>query len=489
MLWDVSRRNEQAWQELSKTMGEGLRQEIMHAPTGVAMRQLMEDQVALITSLPLEAAQRVHRLVTEGLTDGDRGKSLVQEIMRTGDVTRSRAICIARTETSRASSVLTQARAQYVGSDSYIWRTANDALVRLPHRLMEGRVCSWANPPVVEKGKPPYHAGCIYNCFTGDTLVTHEDPIRVFRAFYNGPLVILKTGNTTVRVTPNHPIITTCGVVPAGSLKPGQNVLQMEFQPGNTVMADVDHKQVTFQHLFESDRFVVEAIPRAVFNLYGDAVQQHVDVVTHKSNLALHGSYGFQGIREEMVSSANSRVKLFGAVRIFAEVIKTLDACLLGMIHTLLGGPVVLNNLVSLCACAEWNTVAFEHFHDSSMHGFIPSGQGSGSHTTSVKLENFLLRQLAFIIGFVIFARTGQTQFPEFAAQQFIPDMDNFSSVPQGAALLHKAVCITDVSFEDYFGHVYTMETVKGYYGVSTAMFASKNCRCWPEPVIPDKFR
>jgi SPP1 gp7 family putative phage head morphogenesis protein len=164
MLWDVSRRNEQAWADLSRTMGQQLRKEIQTAPTGVAMQELMKIQVGLITSLPLEAAQRVQDMAIASLTEGTRGGNLIQEIMRSGAVSRSRAICIARTETARATSVLTQARAMHVGSDSYIWRTIRDANVRDSHQEMEGRVCSWANPPIVEKGKPPYHAGCIYNC-------------------------------------------------------------------------------------------------------------------------------------------------------------------------------------------------------------------------------------------------------------------------------------------------------------------------------------
>jgi SPP1 gp7 family putative phage head morphogenesis protein len=164
MLWDVSRRNEQAWVELSRTMGDTLRREIQQAPTGIAMRELLADQVHLITSLPLEAGERVHQLVQAGLTEGTRGGNVVHEIMRTGLVTRSRAVLIARTETARASSVLTQSRAQFVGSTDYIWRTARDANVRRSHQLMEGIVCSWAKPPVVDKGVLPYHAGCFPNC-------------------------------------------------------------------------------------------------------------------------------------------------------------------------------------------------------------------------------------------------------------------------------------------------------------------------------------
>jgi SPP1 gp7 family putative phage head morphogenesis protein len=163
MLWDVSRRNEQAWVELSKTMGRGIREEIASAPTGEALRLLMAEQVTLIKSLPLEAAQRVHELAINSIEYSSRGENIVKMIMASGEVSKSRATLIARTETSRATSVFTQVRATHIGSEGYIWRTSKDALVRPSHQKMEGRFVYWNQPPEVDPGKR-YHAGCFPNC-------------------------------------------------------------------------------------------------------------------------------------------------------------------------------------------------------------------------------------------------------------------------------------------------------------------------------------
>jgi SPP1 gp7 family putative phage head morphogenesis protein len=163
MLNDVSNRNEQAWFSLARQMGGALRREIQFAPTGQVMQQLMQDQVLLITSLPLEASQRVHQLVTESLHTSSRGENVVAEIMRTGEVTKSRAVLIARTETARATSTLMQARAEHVGSRGYIWRDAGDEIVRASHQKMNGVFVPWGTPPLVEPGKR-YHAGCFPNC-------------------------------------------------------------------------------------------------------------------------------------------------------------------------------------------------------------------------------------------------------------------------------------------------------------------------------------
>jgi SPP1 gp7 family putative phage head morphogenesis protein len=144
-------------------MGRALAREIKTAPTGLVMQQLMADQAALITSLPIEAAERIQRLATENLQYSSRGDEMIREIMRTGEVTKSRATLIARTETARATSVLTQARAQHVGSEGYIWRTAKDEIVRTSHRLMEGEYVRWDTMPRLSDGTRT-HAGCFFNC-------------------------------------------------------------------------------------------------------------------------------------------------------------------------------------------------------------------------------------------------------------------------------------------------------------------------------------
>lgn len=143
-------------------MGRSLRKEIEEAPTGEILEELLRLQVDLITSLPREAARRVQEIATGTLFSGARSDELRREILRTGDVTESRARLIARTETSRAAASLMQARAQHVGSDGYIWRTVKDFRVRHSHEHMEGQFVKWDDPPTLDNLTG--HAGCLPNC-------------------------------------------------------------------------------------------------------------------------------------------------------------------------------------------------------------------------------------------------------------------------------------------------------------------------------------
>jgi SPP1 gp7 family putative phage head morphogenesis protein len=165
MLLDIDRRDKVQWARHARTMSRAIREEIETAPTGDILRKLQDEQVTLIKSLPIQAAQRVHDIALKGITEGTRGEDIVANIMATGQVTQSRAECIARTETSRAASNFQQARAQYIGSKSYRWVSIGDVDVRRDHKELNGKTFDWNNPPVADKRSGARaHPGAIYNC-------------------------------------------------------------------------------------------------------------------------------------------------------------------------------------------------------------------------------------------------------------------------------------------------------------------------------------
>lgn len=160
------------WEHHARRMSDGMRRGVLTAPLGDAYRDLMEQQVSLIKSIPEQAAQRVHDLALEARAETGRGYAYIaSELLRTTDLNQARANLIARTETARAASVLTQVRAVFVGGTSYIWRSVGDARVRNvdgdpvgSHRLLNGTVQLWAKPPVAMKNGTTGHPGTVPNC-------------------------------------------------------------------------------------------------------------------------------------------------------------------------------------------------------------------------------------------------------------------------------------------------------------------------------------
>lgn len=151
------------WMRQSQAIGAGVKELINNTHIGSVMQDFIKRQVELITSLPVEAGFRVHDLARNALQTGQRPESIISEIMRSGEVTVSRAKLIARTECARASSVLTQTRALNIGATHAIWRTSKDESVRSSHKHMEGKVYSLTEPPELEDGTRTF-PGQIYQC-------------------------------------------------------------------------------------------------------------------------------------------------------------------------------------------------------------------------------------------------------------------------------------------------------------------------------------
>jgi SPP1 gp7 family putative phage head morphogenesis protein len=166
MLADIAQKDEQAWLRHSKRMAVAMQKELRTAPMGKIVTELRDRQVELITSIPLEAAQRAQNLAFEAATQTSaRAKEVAKLIQATEKVTENRAILIARTEIARSHAIIQEGRATWIGSESYIWRTLRDPQVRSDHKELEGQVFYWDQPPIADKrAGVRANPGCIYNC-------------------------------------------------------------------------------------------------------------------------------------------------------------------------------------------------------------------------------------------------------------------------------------------------------------------------------------
>ena len=161
----LNQQDYRAWQKAAAELGRGIDLELRNSNAiGRVMREIMSQQVELITSLPIEAGERVHKLVIEGISNSTRAEEIAKEIARSGEVTESRAMTIARTETTRGATAFTQARAEAIGSTSYIWRTVHDGRVRESHRKLDGKTFQWGSPPIAGENGERAQPGEIYNC-------------------------------------------------------------------------------------------------------------------------------------------------------------------------------------------------------------------------------------------------------------------------------------------------------------------------------------
>lgn len=147
----------------------------------------------LIKSMTSDVAKKVSRDMAKGEFEGKRPEELMEQVLaRWPTLTRAHAKLIARTETSKASTALTRARAESAGISWYIWKTSEDARVRGSHRHMDNVIVAWNDPPSPEalihmKNYGHYHAGEFPNCRCYPApLLNYEDVSWPHKVYYNG---------------------------------------------------------------------------------------------------------------------------------------------------------------------------------------------------------------------------------------------------------------------------------------------------------------
>lgn len=196
--------NQRTWREAAKKATKGkflyrLLMDELKQGTGNIIQQQVIENASLIRTLPSDVAEKVVQDVSENALKGARAES-IEKIIRdkTDQHTRASARLIARTETAKTQSALTKARCEQLGLRWYVWRTALDGnRVRLSHRIMEGVLVNWNNPPspeelVGEKYVGHYHAGNIWNCRCYSEPILEIDDIRFpARVYYNGQIVMM----------------------------------------------------------------------------------------------------------------------------------------------------------------------------------------------------------------------------------------------------------------------------------------------------------
>ena len=156
----------------------------------------IEENVSLIKTLPTDVAKKVTKDISDMALKGMRASEIAKVIReQTDKYSRASAKLIARTEVSKTTTALTKARCDNLDLHWYVWRTMEDGdRVRKSHRIMEGVLVNWNEPPspealAGEKSVGNYHAGNIWNCRCyPEPLIEIDDISWPHKVYTNGKI-------------------------------------------------------------------------------------------------------------------------------------------------------------------------------------------------------------------------------------------------------------------------------------------------------------
>lgn len=156
----------------------------------------IEENASLIKTLPTDVVKKVTKDISDMALKGMRASEIAKVIReQTDKYSRASAKLIARTEVSKTTTALTKARCDNLDLHWYVWRTMEDGdRVRKSHRIMEGVLVNWNEPPspealAGEKSVGNYHAGNIWNCRCyPEPLIEIDDISWPHKVYTNGKI-------------------------------------------------------------------------------------------------------------------------------------------------------------------------------------------------------------------------------------------------------------------------------------------------------------
>ena len=243
--------------------------------------------------------QKFTSAITQGILQGESIPRIVKRTESIFGANLSAAVRAARTACTcaeNAGRMDSYERATELGIEMVQeWVATMDSSTRETHRELDGQQVEVGEPwmtengPIEYPGDPAADPAETYNCFIGSTAAIPLGGVeRSFRRFYDGEVVAVKTARgVEFTCTPNHPILTTEGWIPAGELHEGDRLFVADLRRGFVgTEPDVEHVGSSIEAIHElASLFAVERVGGLAVNFHEDVIARNVDVVTEERPL------------------------------------------------------------------------------------------------------------------------------------------------------------------------------------------------------------
>lgn len=123
------------------------------------VNELTVSNIQLIKSIRTQYLDKVQNAVMQAMVQGALNKDLAEQLKKLGKDVESRAMLIARDQSSKLNAALTRARHEDVGIKKYMWSTSGDERVRASHAEKDGQIFEYTNPPA-DTGHPGHDVNC-----------------------------------------------------------------------------------------------------------------------------------------------------------------------------------------------------------------------------------------------------------------------------------------------------------------------------------------
>lgn len=467
--------------------GLSLKTTTLEGPVMDVFKASVAENVSLIKSIAQKSLADMQGAVMRSITTGNGLQDLVPFFARHEGVTLRRARNIANDQTRKAYNSLNKARMQQIGVRQFEWlHTGGSREPRPLHVAMSGNIYDFDHLPVIddktgERGIP----GQLPNCFTGDTEISLGNGcLNIWRYWHDGPVVtIMMEGGARLTCTPNHPIRAAAGWVRADEIQEGDNLVCCDFDDSGIVDAENTDIKTSFTKLFHAFEVHRHTSPGAQFNFHGDIPKGDVDCIS-AGDLLSNGFVpdGFEKLAQFALPGPDGG-SLYGRRGVNAEVFHAGRAGVTAQGPAFLGSHDAHTHFCGPAGIAQDDPLVRNDACDDLSRNTVSSRQGQNAIAVEIIAHDGNgagIGGLDAIDGGdgVAKPRTKRRRKSARAASKVAADR------VQGIPPIKRLLRVEKKSVSIFSGHVYTMETVTGWYGVASAGVVCKNCRCRMVPVI-----
>ena len=306
--------------------------------------------------------------ITQGIVQGETIPQIAKRIVNTtGERSYSSAVRNARTAYTGAQNAgrmegLHQAQRLGINVKKQ-WMATLDNRTRDTHAELDGQIRDVDEPFEVDgmeidyPGDPTADPSLVYNCFVGNTeIATDSDIIRSYRHDYSGELVEVETASGVhFACTPNHPILTSCGWVPAALLNNGDDLLVANIGNGCSLRrnGNIEHIHTRMETLYNAFHRMglMDRDTALRVNFHGDVPTTDVEVITKKWKLRGNRNPGCADSIDEFLLKNSDETFMsecalvqhfggirFSALRIMSSFGKALSFLRRGLRHAVVHG-------------------------------------------------------------------------------------------------------------------------------------------------------
>lgn len=472
----------------------------------------------LLVRTPFEVFVRIRAQVQLAADAGTPIPDLAEEINRTlldenAPWWRNRALVIARTELRRAQmGGLWNAYATY-GRDRGVrytkrWLDSNDARVREAHVDTDGQVRAIDRPFAVGvDGGPKFPAmypldpilppELSIQCFPGDTLMRASAIHRVFRRWYEGPIVRVEfKSGAKLAGTPNHPVLTASGWKALQLLEVGDQCVR------------TDH----VERLSGSDPHVEDA-PTPAEKIYTAALQSSASYRVAASGVYFHGDGAdtevnvvtvHSQLRDEAKTCGTERGcdKIFAGPHVTVPALRGLRSDLGAVDKVGMASPGIARAVPSASpvgdgrqgtalvevqalhsdgvrlGSAAWSDARFEQVsaHGSAVYPEALRDAQLGLSALVCGDEGGGVQVGARVCTCVASASHRDSGCSQVVSDLLAVDADALSDLVRALPGQVPTDDVIHIETSTFVGHVYNLETSSGWYSANG--IAAHNCRC-----------